>query len=201
MELNPDRTAIVAIHCQGDIVSGEGAFAPFFHEQVVSRNVIANIGNLLNSARTAGMTVIYTRVAFKPDFSDLNANSPLLKVVEQSGCLKEGSALAEIIPELKPTAADIVITHQRIGGFVPELSAALEERGIDTLVFTGVATNASLESTARAANDAGYRVVIAEDSCSAATHEAHTASIESLSLFGEVASSTEIIGAAAPQAS
>jgi nicotinamidase-related amidase len=193
MELNPQRTAVIAIHCQGDIVSVDGAFAPFFHEQIVSRNVIGKISDLLATARGQGMSVIYTRVAFKPDFSDLNANSPLLKVVEQSGCLKDGSALADIIQELSPAAHDIVITHQRIGGFTPELTALLEDRGIDTLVFAGVATNASLESTARAATDAGYRVIIAEDACSAATLEA------SLGLLGEIASTADIAGASAPQ--
>jgi nicotinamidase-related amidase len=193
MELSPERTAVIAVHCQGDIVSADGAFAPFFHEQIVSRNIIGKIGELLASARENGMTVIYTRVAFRPDFSDLNANSPLLKVVEQSGCLKDGSALADIIPELAPAAEDVVITHQRVGGFVPELTAVLEERGIDTLVFAGVATNASLEGTARAASDAGYRVIIAEDASSAATLVAHQASIESLGLLAEIASVADIM--------
>ncbi|MFF2244331.1 cysteine hydrolase family protein [Arthrobacter sp. NPDC058130] len=199
MELNPQHTAVIAIHCQGDIVSGNGAFAPFFHDQVVSRNVISKIDRLLDNARESGMTVIYTRVAFKPDFSDLNANSPLLKVVEQAGCLKEGSELADIIPELAPATNDVVITHQRVGGFVPELTAVLEDRGIDTLVFAGVATNASVESTARVATDAGYRVIIAEDACSAATPEAHQASIESLGLLAEIATTADILGASSPQ--
>jgi nicotinamidase-related amidase len=199
MELNPQRTAVIAIHCQGDIVSGNGAFAPFFHDQVVSRNVITKIGDLLDRARKSGMTVIYTRVAFKPDFSDLNANSPLLKVVEQAGCLKDGTELADIVPELARTADDVVITHQRVGGFVPELTSVLKDRGIDTLVFAGVATNASVESTARVATDAGYRVIIAEDACSAATPEAHQASIESLGLLADIATTADIIGASAPQ--
>lgn len=199
MELNPQRTAVIAIHCQGDIVSGNGAFAPFFHDQVISRNVISKIGGLLENARKSGMTVIYTRVAFKPDFSDLNANSPLLKVVEQAGCLKDGTELADIVPELAPAADDVVITHQRVGGFVPELTAVLESRGIDTLVFAGVATNASVESTARVATDAGYRVIIAEDACSAATPQAHQASIESLDLLADIATTADILGAAAPQ--
>lgn len=199
MKLNPERTAVIAVHCQGDIVSANGAFASFFHDQIVSRNIISKIGELLDSARKNGMTVIYTRVAFKPDFSDLNANSPLLKVVEQAGCLKDGSALADIIPELKPAAEDVVITHQRVGGFTPALREVLEQRGIDTLVFAGVATNASLESTARSASDAGYRVIIAEDASSAATLTAHQASIESLGLLAEIASSAEITSASAPQ--
>jgi nicotinamidase-related amidase len=199
MELNPQRTAVITIHCQGDIVSGNGAFAPFFHDQVVSRNVISKIGGLLENARESGMIVIYTRVAFKPDFSDLNANSPLLKVVEQAGCLKDGTELADIVPELAPAPGDVVITHQRVGGFVPELTAVLAGRGIDTLVFAGVATNASVESTARVATDAGYRVIIAEDACSAATPQAHQASIESLGLLADIATTADILGASAPQ--
>lgn len=199
MDLNPKRTAVIAVHCQGDIVSADGAFASFFHDEVVSRGVISKIGNLLDSARETGMTVIYTRVAFKPDFSDLNANSPLLKIVEQAECLKEGSASADITPELAPSANDLVITHQRVGGFVPELTSILESRDIDTLIFAGVATNASVESTARVATDAGYRVIIAEDACSAATPDAHKASIESLALLTEISSTSEIIGASASQ--
>ncbi|HEY3573422.1 MAG TPA: cysteine hydrolase [Arthrobacter sp.] len=199
MELNPDRTAVIAVHCQGDIVSADGAFAPFFHEQVIARGVIDRIGALLDYARTAGMTVIYTRVAFRPDFSDLNANSPLLKVVEQAGCLKDGNPLADIVGELEPAASDHVITHQRVGGFVPELVDILKEQDIDTVVFSGVATNASVESSARVATDAGYRVIIAEDACSASSPEAHQASIESLGLLAEIASSAEILSASAPQ--
>lgn len=40
MELNRQRTAVIAVHCQGDIVSKEGAFAPFFFEEVERRGVI-----------------------------------------------------------------------------------------------------------------------------------------------------------------
>jgi nicotinamidase-related amidase len=75
----------------------------------------------------------------------------------------------------------------------------LEDCGIDTLVFAGVATNSSVESTARVATDAGYRVIIAEDACSAATPEAHRASIESLGLLAEISTAVGIVGASASQ--
>jgi biuret amidohydrolase len=121
-----------------------------------------------------------------PDYSDTNANAPLLQMAVQAECLKEGSPQADIIPALAPEQNDVVITHKRVGGFTPELSAILENTGISTLIFCGVATNVSVESTARAASDAGYRIVLAEDACSAASPQAHQATLESLGLLGEI---------------
>lgn len=192
MELNPKTTAVIAVHCQGDIVGPDGAYAEFFYEQVERRGIIENIERFLDSARGSGATIIYTRVAFAPDYSNLVVNSPLLELVAEAGCLKDGSLLAEIVDPLKPEGTDFVVTHQRVGGFTEEMVSILEGRHIDTLLFAGVATNASVESTARVASDAAYRTVIIEDACSAASPEAHEASIASLSLLAEITSTDAV---------
>jgi nicotinamidase-related amidase len=193
MELDPRTTAVVAVHYQGDIVGPDGAFAGFFHQQFVERNVLGVTKDVLDAARAAGVPVVYTRVAWQPDYSDLNANSPLLGIVVQSGCLKDGSPLADIVAEVAPVDGDEVITHKRVGGFTDSgLHELLQSRGVQTVLFTGVATNASLEGTARQASDLGYRVVVVEDACSAATPAAHQASIESLGLLAEIATAADI---------
>ncbi|MGI5219142.1 cysteine hydrolase family protein [Nocardia sp. CA-290969] len=193
MELDPRTTAVIAVHCQGDIVGPTGAFADFFHQQVTEHHIVERVAAITEAVRDAGGTVVYTRVAWKPDHSDLHVNSPLLGIVAQTGCLKEGSELAEIVEPLAPRTADIVVTHQRIGAFTgTDLDTILHDRNLTTLVFAGVATNASVEGTARVASDLGYRVVIAADACSAATPEAHAASIDSLALLGEIATVDEI---------
>src|SRR3954451_5410485 len=106
MELDPRTTAVIAVHLQGDIVGPDGAFAGFFRQQVVERDVLAKNRALLRAARDAGATIVYTRVAWRPDYSDLEVNSPLLGIVTQSGCLKEGSTLAEIDAEVAPDDSD-----------------------------------------------------------------------------------------------
>lgn len=196
MELDPRTTALIAVHCQGDIVGPDGAFSDFFYNQVVERDVIAKIAGLADAFRTAGAPVIYTRVAWAPDFSNLQVNSPILGVVSQSGCLKDGSSLAEIVEPLTPHDVDTVITHQRVGGFEgSELEATLRSKGIDTVVFAGVATNFSVEGTARNASDLGFRTVIASDACSAADQATHDASINSLGLLAEITTIAEITDA------
>jgi biuret amidohydrolase len=89
---------------------------------------------------------------------------------------------------------DTVVTHQRVGGFQDsELDAILRGAGIDTVVFTGVATNFSVEGTARVASDLGYRTVVVSDACSAASDAVHTASLESLGLLAEITTVDEVL--------
>ncbi len=196
MDLNPSTTAVIAVHMQKDIVTAEGAFGGFFAAQADKVGVVGVTSALLDAARSAGATVIYTRVAWQSGFADLVANSPILGIVSQSGCLVEGSEKAQILPELTPRDGDLVLTHQRVGGFsASQLDVLLRSRGIDTILFAGVATNFSVEGTARQASDLGYRTVIVSDACSAADDATHEASLASLGLLAEIVTSAEAIGA------
>jgi nicotinamidase-related amidase len=196
MELTPSCTAVIAVHMQHDVVSADGAFGGFFAAQAAERDVIGQIATLLDAARAAGATTVYTRVAWQPGYPDLMANSPLLGMVAQTQCLVEGSEKAQIVPQLTPQDGDVVVTHQRVGGFTAsQLDTILRSRGIDTVLFTGVATNASVEGTARQASDLGYRTIIVADACSAADPGAHDASIASLGLLAEITTVEEAIKA------
>jgi len=191
---NPATTAIVAVHFQNDIVGADGAFAGFFRAEIDRTGVLGTAARLLDGARAAGARVVYTRVAWKADQSDLNANSPLLGIVAQTKCLTDGTPGAEIIGEVAPIDGDTVVTHQRVGGFSGStLDETLRQAGVDTVVFIGVATNASVEGTARAASDLGYRTVVVSDACSAATEAAHAASLESLGLLAEIVTTEELL--------
>ena len=198
--LDPARTALIAVHLQNDIVGPDGAFAPFFRAEIDRVGTLTTAARLLDAARAAGVQVIYTRVAWQPGHTDLHANSPLLNIVVQQNCLVDETQGAAIIDELTPQDADRVITHRRIGGFHDsDLDDVLRSAGIDTVAFLGVATNASVEGTTRAASDLGYRVLVVSDACSAATPEAHAASLESLGLLAEITTTDELIAAFAPQ--
>ena len=115
--IDPTRTALVAVHVQNDIVGPDGAFAPFFRAEIDRVGTLATAARLLDAARAAGVPVVYTRVAWRPDYSDLHANSPLLNIVVQQNCLVDGTPGAAITDELAPQDTDRVVTHQRVGGF------------------------------------------------------------------------------------
>lgn len=198
--IDPTRTAMIAIHVQNDVVGPDGAFAPFFRAEIDRVGTLATVARVLDAARAAGVPVVYTRVAWRPDYSDLDANSFLLNVVVQQNCLVDGTRGAAIVDELAPQDTDHVVTHKRVGGFHDsELDEVLRGLGVETVVFVGVATNASLEGTARVASDLGYRVLVVSDACSAATPEAHAASLESLGLVAEITTTDDVLAALTAQ--
>ncbi|MFI9616477.1 cysteine hydrolase family protein [Streptomyces sp. NPDC052023] len=193
MHLHPRRTALVAVHMQRDIVSEGGAFSSLFAEQAAVRDVVGHIAALADAARSSGALVVHTRIAWRPGYTDMVANAPLLDLVQRNKRLTDGSPEAAIVPELAPREEDPVITHQRVSGFVATpLDAVLRGRGITTVVLAGVATNGSVESNARSACDLGYRTVVVSDACSTTDEAAHEASIASLRLFGEIATTHEV---------
>ncbi|MDO5683724.1 MAG: isochorismatase family cysteine hydrolase [Propionibacteriaceae bacterium] len=182
MTTTTSNVALLAVHLQQDIVGADGAFAGFFRAQIEERDVFARIRQLTDAAHAAGAPVIWARVAWQPDYADLHANSALLQAVIQTQCLQEGSPGAELAAEADVRDSDIVHTHQRIGGLTPELEGQLRERGVETVLVCGVATNASVEGTARQLSDAGFTTLVVDEACSAATPEAHQAAMESLGL-------------------
>jgi nicotinamidase-related amidase len=198
VQIDPARTAVLALHFQVDVVKQEGAFGgPFFAAEVERRGIIPKAKVVLDAARKAGIRVIYTRVCFRPGYPDLIVNSPLFGFVQQTGALVEGSPGAEIIPELAPQPGDVVVNHRRASGFhESDLHVVLVANRINTLFVMGVASNVTVEYTARQASDYGYRVLVLEDCCAAASQAIHEASMESLKLLTEgVISSQDFLAA------
>jgi nicotinamidase-related amidase len=62
-----------------------------------------------------------------------------------------------------------------------------------TIVLMGVATNLTIESTARAGADIGYRTIVVSDACSTISEAAHAASLESLSMLAEILNSDDLV--------
>jgi nicotinamidase-related amidase len=196
MELDPHRSAVLGLHWIRDIVTAEGAFGPMFAKMVETAGVIGSTQRLFAAARQAGVPIIYTRVCYRPGYPDLIANGPLLQGVRDAGALVDGEPGAEIIPELAAQPGDVVVDHRRITGFSgTDLDTILKAREIDTVLLTGVATNITVEGTARDAVNLGYRTIVISDCTSAANEAAHEASLGTLGILAECASSSDVIAA------
>jgi ureidoacrylate peracid hydrolase len=79
----------------------------------------------------------------------------------------EGSWEQQIIDELKPAPQDYVIPKYRWSTFHQTyFDLALRSRGIDTIIVSGGAVDVGIASTAYAARDLDYNLIIVRDACS-----------------------------------
>ncbi|MGW4532485.1 isochorismatase family protein [Nocardia sp. NPDC004340] len=79
-----------------------------------------------------------------------------------------------------------------------DLDLQLRRRGITTIVLGGIATSIGVESTARAAHEHAYNVVIATDATSDRDPASHAHSVEKIFPRLGVTATTEEILAALP---
>ena len=102
---------------------------------------------------------------------------------------------SDLAEPLDVTPGDILVTKQRWNAFhETPLHAELAQRGATQVIVTGVATSIGVESTARAAYDLGYHVVLATDAITDIDVAAHANSIEHIfPRLGETGSVEEIL--------
>ena len=123
---------------------------------------------------------------------------PLTPDLEELDCLMGARVLkrekaAELADGLAEPS-DLRITKRQWGAFHgTELDLQLRRRGVTTVVIGGIATNMGVESTARAAHEHGYAVVLAEDATTGLSADMHAFAFEHIfPMLGRVAKTGEI---------
>ena len=101
----------------------------------------------------------------------------------------------DLVDELKARPTDHLVTKRRRNAFHDTgLDTLLRDLGVTQVVLTGISTSSGVESTARAAFDLGYHVVLATDAMADPDAEAHRNSIERIfPKTGETATTAEVV--------
>lgn len=184
------------VHFQNDIIEAGSAFGSLFREEIDRVGTIGKANSLAGAVRSAGGKVIWVRIALEPDYADSNPRIPLLGLGQQAKALVNLAHGTEISREADVKPDDVVVRHTRPNPFLHSALSG-ELAGRDTVLVAGVGTNASVETTFRHAADLDYRAVLADDASSAAAPEVHGAAVESMKLFGEIATVEDIAAALA----
>lgn len=146
--------------------------------------VIANAVSLVDAARSRGMMIAHAVAAHRADNAtsgvtvrdadnrlrplDENAPSRFAPVV------RAGTWESAIVDELAPQDTDYVVPKYRWSAFYQTyLDLALRARGVDTIVLAGGSTDVGIASTAFAARDMDYSVIIASDACTSPEQDNH----------------------------
>jgi ureidoacrylate peracid hydrolase len=146
--------------------------------------VIANAQRLLEAARRAGLMVAYVAANHRAD----NLTSARL-ITDTDNRLRPrdpaepppsrpnvagGTWEAQVVDEIAPRPEDYIIPKYRWSAFFQTyLELALRTRGIDTIILSGGSTDVGVASTAYAARDLDYNLVIVSDACKSAEQDNH----------------------------
>jgi len=196
--LDPARTALVVVDMQYASASREHGLGRLLRARGeetsgawrfdrIERVVVPTIQRLLTFFREHSLHVVYLTVGSElPDYSDL---LPHMRPFAESIGNTAGRREHDILDALPPRPNEPVINKTTMSAFHSSgFERVLRALGIDHLCFTGISTNSCVEGTARDAADRGYRCLVVEDACGAASRRLHDATCENfVRLLGRVA--------------
>jgi len=215
LTIDCSKTAVLVVDMQNDFGSKDGMFDRGGLDVSMIRARVLPTSRVLATARNNGIQIVYLKMGFRPDLSDLgNADSPNRtrhlrfgvgqRVLAPDGT--EGRMLVrdtwntEIVPELKPKTGEIVLYKTRFSGFYQtELDEVLKRIGVKYLIITGCTTSVCVESTVRDAMFRDYACLLLEDCMGEpigndlprSNHEASLLTMQTL--FGWVSTSEEFL--------
>jgi nicotinamidase-related amidase len=169
---DPSTTALLVIDMQRDFVDPGGFGEALGNDVSLLGRAVAPTRRVLDAARAAGMLVIHTREGHRPDLSDCPpaklARGRLTSGIGDPGpmgrILIRGEYGHDIVDSLKPLPKEPVVDKPGKGAFyATDLEAMLRNRGITSLVVTGVTAEVCVQTTVREANDRGFECLVLSD--------------------------------------
>lgn len=177
--LNPQRTALLFFDMLNGHIKKDDAATKTRYEPV-----IAAATSLLRAARARRMMIAYACANHRADNATTahtlrDAESGMRHIDPQlppayKPVVAGGSWEAQVIDELAPAPEDYLIPKYRWSAFFQTyLDLALRTRHVNTLILSGGSTEIGIASTAYAARDMDYNLVIVSDACTSRVPEIH----------------------------
>ena len=178
------RSALLIIDMQKDFCTPGFGAEQLGRDISAARAVIPQICELRQSARDAGALVIHVAFCTLPSHaSDSGAWLAQRRRSTASGdslCIAGTPGFA-FIDELTPDDGELVVEKHRYSAFTgTSLDMKLRANHVESLVITGVSTNACVESTARAACELDYYLCVPPDAVGSWDQKLHEATLQNI---------------------
>ena len=207
-------TAIIVVDMENDFCTKGGMLDHAGINISMIQKTIAPMTKVLAAARQTGINIIYLKMGYHEDLSDLGGDESPNRIRQfyvgdtitapngsKSRILIRDTWGTDIVPELKPQPDDIVMYKTRFSGFYnTALDSVLTHLGKKYLILIGCTTSICVESTFRDAIFRDYSPVVLED-CTAEPlgynlqRSNHEASLLIFQNMGWVSTSDEFIKA------
>lgn len=205
-----EKTAVIVVDMQNDFASVGGMFQRAGRDLSLIQAAIAPTARVLDAARREGIKIIYFKMAFKPDLSDVGSPDSMNRRIHlklgagqtvrapngtQSRILVRDTWNSDILTELTPKGGDIVLYKTRFGAFYEtKLESILKQVGVKYLILTGCATSTCVESTVREAMFRDYLPIVLADCTGDLNKNFHESALSRIErLFGWISNSDQFI--------
>ncbi len=160
---------------------------------------LGNLRKLLGAVR-GKMPVVYTLITPLPrEYQSSWGIASIMRRynVKEIGKLPQfmapGSPEREVPDAVKPAQGDMVLDKATASVFIgTNFENMMRHRGIQTLLFAGIATEFGIESSARDASNRGFYPVVVSDCVSSMDRDAHERSLQNLGKLVIVTNTAEI---------
>lgn len=170
-EFNPAKSALMVIDMQ-EYFLGEKSHAGL----PAAKAIVPNISLMLGAYREQGFPVLFTYHAHKKD------EDPGIMGRWWGDLIWEGTPDSKIVSTLEPLKSETVIRKVRYSAFTgTDLEKILRNKGVESIVITGVMTHLCCESTAREAFMRDFEVYFVVDATASQYEELHLSSLRTLS--------------------
>lgn len=166
--LDPAHTALLVMDYQPAIL----ALLP---EGGDCEALLGRVEGAIADVRANGGTIAYVRVGFtEADWDAIPATNKSFAPVAQHRVMHHEDPAAAIHERLAPQDGDIMVRKIRYGGIsTTDLDQQLRERGITTLVVSGISTSGVVLSTVIDAADRDYQLYVLSDGVADPDTEVH----------------------------
>ena len=183
-EVNP---ALLVIDMQNGFAAKGGSYDDLGIEISIYRQVIDKVRYLVNTCRRLKIPIFYTQAVREPSGIDLLTNThKILPKSREERIMKSpicviGTWDADIIDEIKPTNTDHIVIKRRDSAFQDtEIEVWLKSIKVDTLIFCGIDTAVSVESSLRDAFNRGYDVILISDATASINKMRYESALENV---------------------
>jgi len=192
--VDPKHTALVVVDMQNDYVHGRGQTVPVPGEPLNAYQKVApNLVAFVEACRKVGVPIFWVITRHGPDI-DFPAYKARIARRGEGPVAMEGTKGAELIRELVPRKGERMFVKHGYDGFTGnDLDICLKNRGIATLIMSGVVTNTCVDATLKHGFHLGYYIVAGSDIMAAVEQQVQDIYLRSFAEhYGLVVSSREI---------
>jgi ureidoacrylate peracid hydrolase len=202
-KIDPRHTAVIVVDVQNDFCHEDSLYNVGRGSLEAIQAAAGRLDEMIKKAREAGTLVVFiqnvTRPGSRTEVQLEHSSRSKTGVDPDRTICQEGTWGAEFY-KVSPEPGDLIVQKTRYSAFInTDLKKLLDERGIKTLLMTGVSSNTCVESTLRDGFMLDYYIVMVEDCCGDFQPEYHAGAKTNVELrFGIVSTADEVESIWAP---